>query len=135
MTQLAVAALSGIAPLMRALAQDPRATCNYDVMSGALVWSDEFPAFRDLARIKGWSIIRVVLRFRTELILGKPDEQFREFWDTAMRLFPEWPGFAPERQSPELREIYRENSATSDAELDEIEREMNREAGEQTIGG
>ena len=130
MTQLATTALSGIAPLMRDLVQDPRATCTYEVMSGALVWSDEFPELRALARVRGWSIIRVVLRFRTELILGEPNEQYREYWDEALRLFPEWPGFAPERRFPELREVFREKSAASNAELDEIEREMDREAGD-----
>jgi hypothetical protein len=54
----------------------------------------------------------------------------REYWDEALRLFPDWPGFDPKRRSPELREVFRENSAWADAGLDEIDREMDMHAGD-----
>ena len=128
MTPLVATALSAIAPRMRELVHSPQATCYYEVMSDALVWSDEFPKGRGFLKIPGWSIIRVVLGFRTELILGQPNEQFWEYWDEALRLFPEWPAFDPKRRSPELREVFREMSASSNAELDEIERDLDMRA-------
>jgi hypothetical protein len=52
-----------------------------------------------------------------------------------LRLFPAWPGFVPERRSRELQAVFRQKSAWARAEIDEVEREMDREAGEQTIEG
>ncbi len=105
------------------------------MMSDALIWSDEFPDFAALRLVPGWEVIRFVFYFRTTLILGEPDENMREYWDEALRLFPDWPGFVPERRSRALQAVFRQKSAWARAEIDEVEREMDREAGEQTIEG
>jgi hypothetical protein len=131
LTPLEATALSGIAPLMRELAQNPRATCYYEMLSDALVWSDEFPDFAALRLVPDWDVIRFVFYFRTTVILGEPDENMREYWNEALQLFPDWPGFAPERQSTALHAVFRQKSAWARAEIEEIEREMDREAGEQ----
>jgi hypothetical protein len=123
-----------IAPLMRGMVQDPRAKCYYEVLSGALVWSDERPDLQVLRKVQGLGITRILLRFRTELMHGEVDEQFREFWDLALRLFPEWPGFDPKRRSIELRPIFHDKSAESNAELDEIERELDKQFGCEATG-
>ena len=135
MTPMEATALSGIAALMRNLVRSPRATFSYDMLSDALIWSDEFPKPGVLAQVPGWDVIRFVLHFRTTLILGEPYEEYREYWDEALRLFPEWPGFAPERRSSELRADFREKSAWARAELDELEREMDQHAGDPAGGG
>lgn len=129
MTPFAATALSGIAPLMRELVRDPEAKCGYELLSDALVWSDEWPKFAVLRQVPGWEVVRFVLHFRTTLILGDPDEEYREYWDAALRLFPDWPGFLPERRSRTLEAVYRDKNAPANAELDEIEREMDREDG------
>jgi hypothetical protein len=135
LTPAAEKALAGIAPLMRELVKNPEATCDYDMMSGALIWSDEFPEFGVLRQVPGWSVIRFVFRFRTTLILGEPKEEFREFWDEGLRLFPGWPGFAPGRRSSELRAVFHEMSGPANADFDEIEREMDPCGGDQDNSG
>ncbi len=130
MTPTAETALSGITALMRELVRDPRATCSYDMLADALIWSDEFPEFEDLRQVPGWDVIRFVFHFRTTLILEEPFEEYWGLWDEALRLFPGWPGFARERRSKELRADYRKLSAPARAELEEIEREMDQQSGD-----
>lgn len=65
-------------------------------MSDALLWSDELPDVPSVGFAK-LSILRVLLRYRTTLLLGEPDDSLREYWELAKRLFPSWSGFAPER--------------------------------------
>ncbi|WP_143206511.1 hypothetical protein [Singulisphaera sp. GP187] len=131
MNLIATQAMRDIAPLMRGLARSRQATFSYEMMSGALVWSDELPEFRVLKLINHWQVIRFVLRFRTTLILEEPDEQFRKFWDEAHRRFPEWPGFAPKRRSSQLREAFLIMESRAFAEF----QEMDQEADEETTSG
>jgi len=87
------------------------ATIGYECMSGALIWSDETPdeegfklaivdpqsgAKRDIDPKDMWCM-RPVLRYRTSLIFGKPDERFEDFWREAQKAFPDWPGFQENR--------------------------------------
>ena len=44
------------------------------------------------------SALRPVLRYRTTLARGEPDESFRAHWDAARLLFPRWVGFHPGRR-------------------------------------
>jgi hypothetical protein len=135
LTPIAATALLNIVPLMRVLVRSPQATFSYEMMSGALVWSDELPEFRVLRLVHHWQVMRLVLRFRTTLILGEPDEELREYWDEAQQLFPEWPGFDRRRRSSGLREALRNMESRANAELDEIVREMDQEAGNETTSG
>lgn len=43
-----------------------------------------------------------LLLFRSSLIRGQPDEQFREVWEQVLEACPNWPGFRTERSSSEL---------------------------------
>ena len=132
MTPLAATALRNIAPLMRVLVCSPQAALSYEMLSGALVWSDELPEFRVLRLVHRWDVIRFVLRFRTTLILGDPNEELREYWDEARQHFSEWPGFDLRRRSADLREAVRELESRANAEIDEIDREMDQEAVNET---
>ena len=105
------------------------------MLSDALIWSDEFPDFAALRLVPGWDVIRFVFYFRTTVILGEPDENMREYWNEALQLFPDWPDFAAERQSTALHAVFRQKSAWARAEIEEIERETDREAGEQANQG
>lgn len=92
-------ALLAIAPVLNRLAVDPNARVQYELMSDALIWSDELPPLDE----KGvdFACIRAVFRFRTTLMLGKPDERYRSDWDLLASLCPQWPGFLPERRAPD----------------------------------
>jgi hypothetical protein len=138
MTDAAGAALARLGPVLRVLRPSPEATICYDMLSGALIWSDETPSLQTLRSIEGWQVLRFVFHFRTQMILGRPEEadpdpdgvarqiftESRDAWDEAMRLFPEWPGFDPQRRSADLRQVYESLSAPSRRELEEIEREL-----------
>jgi hypothetical protein len=125
MTEAAARALAEIAPLMRGLVASSEAKPYYEVLSDALVWRDELPESRVLSTIKNWQVLRLVLHVRTKLIRGEPIERYeKDLWDEARILFPEWPGFAPWRSSPDLRGLLVELSADSRRELEEFEREL-----------
>ena len=81
----------------------PSARVFFEVMSGALVWSDEV---KDVPTKVIWSL-RPLFAFRSSLILGQPEEKGRSYWDASTSLFPRWVGFVPARAepSPQLLEI------------------------------
>jgi glycosyltransferase involved in cell wall biosynthesis len=120
-TQIQVTALTQIAPLMREVVQSPTANFSYELLSGALIWSDELPEFRRMKLIRNWQVIRFVLRFRTTLILGEPHEEYRFIWEQAQKLFPGWPGFDPARRSPALREDFEKLEAEGMEQFGDME--------------
>ncbi len=91
--------LTGIAPLLNQRSMDADAGLSYDVMSDALIWSDELPDLTTIPLRKLWCL-RPVFRYRTSLIQEQPDERFLDFWNAGRALFPDWPGFAPDRREP-----------------------------------
>lgn len=97
--------LDTIAERMNALQQSSSATPSYDLMAGAIWWSDERPEFD---RAEDHWCLRPVLRYRTTLILDSPETRWLPFWERSLELFPSWPGFhlARTTPSPELVEFY-----------------------------
>lgn len=85
--------LGQIAARMNALIKSSEAAIHHDLLAGALWWSDERPAFDEPEH--HWCL-RPILRYRTSLILGVPDERYESAWEAAKQLFPAWPGFAEE---------------------------------------
>jgi hypothetical protein len=75
MTEAAHAALARLAPVLRGQIASSNATIFYDVLSDALIWSDETPSVRTLRTIEGWQVLRFVFHFRTQLMLGCPDKR------------------------------------------------------------
>ncbi len=61
-----------------------------------------------------------MFRYRTTLILGRPDARYGGYWEEARKLFPEWPGFEPRRQSPELRPVYERFVEQARADIREL---------------
>ncbi len=98
--------LGQIAARMNALIKSSEAAIHHDLLAGALWWSDERPAFDEPEH--HWCL-RPILRYRTSLILGVPDERYESAWEAAKQLFPAWPGFAEERCKPDdqLATLYR----------------------------
>src|SRR5665213_167609 len=76
----AVTQLRAIADRLRELKPAPEATVFYELMSNALVWSDEIPDLES-GDVSVYHCLRFVFRFRTTLMMGKPDERFRSLWD------------------------------------------------------
>lgn len=85
----------------------PEAAIGYDVLADALVWSDEYP-HNITGRRSEFDCVKLLLRYRTTLLLGKPDDLFRPYWDLAKKRFPHWAGFCPARlaMTEELRQRY-----------------------------
>lgn len=99
-----ISQLEVIAPLLTSLPYRDDATLTYDVMSDAIVWSDEIPDIHASSlRMRDLWCLRPVLRYRTGLILGSPDTRFELHWNRALELFTHWPGFAKSRCAPTLR--------------------------------
>ncbi|WP_145266389.1 hypothetical protein [Calycomorphotria hydatis] len=101
---------------------NPVATATYELMSGALIWSDETKADTPVYVI---CALRQLFAYRTRLMLddAEPDN---DFWDQCVKLFPNWIGFLPERrkQTPELLAEYRRGDVSTKACLRKLEHEI-----------
>ncbi|MEK6235766.1 MAG: hypothetical protein N2C14_13745 [Planctomycetales bacterium] len=89
--------LSDVADRMNELEQREDAELSFDLLAGAVLWSDECPK---VASTFDQVCLRPVLRYRMSLILGKPEPKHFRWWEEAQRCFPRWPGFSPERSQP-----------------------------------
>lgn len=121
--------LRKLAPILDSLKPDPDARLTYELMSDALIWSDELPPVSD---DYDTNCLRGIFRYRTTLILGKPEEKFRARWEEARTLFPHWPGFLPERQvsDPERIRYYEEAEARLIAQWEALNAEYERRKAE-----
>ena len=106
---------------------------SYEIMSGALIWSDETSA--DLPVQAIWAL-RYIRAYRTSLMLNKPREELKPMWDLGLSLFPKWVGFRPERREPsaKLLQIYRRGNVSLRKCLRNIEREIEKEDAEASGG-
>ncbi len=103
----------------------PIAEIGYDAFADALVWSDEYP--RGItASVPEFDCVKLVLRYRTTVLLGKPDDFFKPYWDRAKELFPNWAGFHPSRlkATDELVRLYEDYSAEALRGLERWEEEI-----------
>src|SRR5262249_52039543 len=76
----------------------------YHLLADAIYWSDELP------QCLPWlaeNALRLVIRYRTSLVLGKPDVRCDRFWREALKQFPRWIGFRRSRttESKKLRKL------------------------------
>lgn len=92
-----------LAPLLGHLPVQREARPRYDMLSDALIWSDEWPLDRPP---RDWWAIRPLLHYRASIILSEP-APYQLLWDIGLKYFPLWPGFLAERRSqePELVQI------------------------------
>ncbi len=100
---------------------DAAATIKYDILAGALVWSDETDASTPSAVIDG---LRQLRHYRTHVMLHgiEPDN---DVWRHCQSLFPNWVGFLPERHTPTpaLLAIYRRGEVSARWCLRQLERD------------
>lgn len=89
--------------IFRQATWDANAKRSYDAMSGGFGWSDE--RLGDVAdiciKVGNWAF-RYLMGYRASLIRGTPRDELRAAWDQLQREYPDWPGFRPERASPDL---------------------------------
>ena len=105
---------------------DPNAKPQYDIMSDAIVWSDEKHPNLTWDLI---SALQQVWHFRTHCILHNKRID-SDVIDKCAKLFPRWIGFLPERwnQTPEILAEYRRGDITTRWCLRNLEREFKNEA-------
>jgi hypothetical protein len=101
----------------------------YEIMSGALIWSDETNKKTPVEVI--WAL-RFIVAYRTSLMLNKPREELKPMWELGLSLFPKWVGFRPERRepTPKLLQIYRRGDVSLRKCLRDMEREIDKEDAE-----
>lgn len=94
----------------------------YEILSSALVWSDET---NKLLPMEVFQSLRYIVAYRTSLMLNSPREEFKPLWELGLKLFPNWVGFRPERRepTPKLLEIYRRGDVSLRKCLRDWERE------------
>lgn len=111
--------LRTLAPRLNQLTFLQDAGCFYEMLSGGLVWMDEIPDVSTLP-VGTFEGLRGVIRYRTTLILGEPDEGYHALWLEAQKLFPNWPGFAADRRSIERRPMCQELKSKAVQEMDKL---------------
>jgi hypothetical protein len=104
--------LDNLASKLRTLKRDISAKVFYDLMSGALVWTDEKVTGLTVEEI---GCLRAVFRFRTGIITNEPDERFRVLWDKLRAKYPDWIGFDPSRCqiNEDLSKLYHRHKKSS----------------------
>lgn len=106
---------------------DPSAMVRYDLMSDALIWSDETTPRMPFELI---SSLRQVFNYRTHLIRGTKIDDM-SVWEYYNSIFPRWIGFAPNRRTatPDLLELYRRGDVSTLRCLRRLERESETDVG------
>jgi hypothetical protein len=103
--------LESSASRIRECRYDESAPMRYDLMSDAILWEDELPA----PPLGDALVLRLLLRYRTSVLLHQPDAQLEAYWDRGRMLFPDWPGFKLDRNTPSaaIAEYYRAHARAS----------------------
>lgn len=63
----------------------------YEIMSGALIWSDE----RNRNTVEVIWALRFIVAYRSSLMLNKPREELKPMWDLGLSLFRNGLAFGP----------------------------------------
>lgn len=93
---------------------DESAAMRYDIMSDSLVWTDEIPP----PPLGDAMVIRLLLRYRTTVLIGQPEIGLAQYWTFGQSLFPIWPGFRTDRNTPTQDKVdyFLSHSRTENAE-------------------
>lgn len=115
--------------LLRLAPWDPMAEMHYDGFAGGLLWTDEFPpdVISACDRAESWAY-RVVIAYRASLIEDQPRDELRATWEQLLCACPNWPGFRPDRCSPELRNHLAREGKRFIRRLDALDRLCRRDA-------
>ncbi|MBN1910367.1 MAG: hypothetical protein JW818_11550 [Pirellulales bacterium] len=124
------ACLEQIAGKMDQARFSPEAKIDYNLFADALVWSDEYPSDIEGQRAD-YDCVKLLLRYRTTLLLGNPDNTFKPYWEAGKRLFPNWAGFHVSRVTPteELRQQFESFHARGERHIQAWERLCQQKKG------
>jgi len=94
----------------------------YELMSGGLVWTDET---RPGTPWEVTNSLRLIVAYRTSLMIDEPRDEFKGIWKESLQLFPDWIGFREDRREPipKLMDIYRRDNVSMKKCLRDMERE------------
>lgn len=79
---------------------DSTARGRFELMSGGLMWADEFPppGSAEWEVVRAEWVYRYLIAFRRALTLGEERDELRPVWEQVTRHAPNWPGLRPERR-------------------------------------
>jgi hypothetical protein len=86
-------------------AYDVAARASYELMSGGLMWPDEFPPCSSRAWMEispNW-VYRYLIAYRAPIILGEQRAAFRPVWEQVARHAPNWFSLRAERRGNSAR--------------------------------
>ena len=98
----------------------------YDVLAGAVVWTDEtrrWPRRRRTPVEVIWAL-GGLWAYRTSLMLGQPRAELEAYWRLGLERFPNWVGFHPKRRiaTPKLLRLCRDGGAQTDRLAGDLKR-------------
>jgi hypothetical protein len=110
---------------------DPAARGSYEMMSGGLMWRDEFPEVGS----PEWQLVaadwvyRYLIGYRASITLGEERAAFRPVWEQVVQMAPNWPGLREERRGDDARRRLSAARRSSKRCLDEVARRLGLEGG------
>jgi hypothetical protein len=110
---------------------DPTARGSYEMMSGGLIWRDEFPEYGS----PEWQLVatdwvyRYLIGYRASITLGEERAELRPVWGQVVQGAPNWPGLREERRGDNARRRLSAARQSSRLCLDEVARRLGLEDG------
>ena len=105
---------------------DPMARSSLEIMSGGLMWPDEFPRLGtpEWALIAPGCLYRYLLAYRASITLHPEQRKFLAVWDQVVEHAPNWPGLRPERRDEPAARRLRAALRRQDKCLAELEKQL-----------
>jgi hypothetical protein len=107
-------------------AYNPAARGRYELMSGGLIWDDEFPSLGspEWQTIKPIFVYRYLIAYRASITLGEERLDCRPVWEQVLRHAPNWPGLREDRRDERARRRLLAAKRREARCLDELERHI-----------
>jgi len=114
---------------------DPAARGNYELLSGGLLWPDEFPrpGTPEWEAVSPNYIYRYLLAYRASITLGEERASFRSVWEQVVQYASNWPGLREERRGERARRRLLAGRRRMDRCLDELDRRSATESIEPDV--
>ena len=116
--------------VLNSQAYDPAAKSFYEIMSGGLMWPDEFPK----VGTSEWQVVshdylyRYLIAYRAALTLGEEPSSPWPVWEQLMRFAPSWPGLREDRRGQRAKHRLLAARRRQDKCLDELDQHLRQGA-------